>query len=144
MRGVIMWTKSHSMITNQVTASQMWKLFADVDHWHTWDQGIEFAKLAGNFQKGNHFTLKPKGGPIFTVEIIETIPEKKFADLTRFPLAKMQIEHLFEETKSGLKITNTVSVTGMLSFLWIKLVAGNIANSFPIDMQHEIEAASKL
>ena len=139
-----MWTKSHSITTKEVSAKQMWKLFTDVNNWHSWDSGIEFARLNGKFETGNYFTLKPKGGPVFKVEIIETAPDKKFADLTRLPLANMKIEHEFTETSSGLKITNTVSVSGFLAFLWVKLVAGNIARSFPDDMLHEIEAARKL
>lgn len=56
-----MWTKSHSIVTKEVTKEQMWKLFADVNNWHTWDEGIEFAKMEGEFEKGNFFTLRPKG-----------------------------------------------------------------------------------
>ena len=52
-----MWTKSHSVVTKEVTKEQMWKLFSDVNNWHTWDKGCEFAKMAGKFEKGNHFTL---------------------------------------------------------------------------------------
>lgn len=38
-----MWTRSHSIVTKEVTKEQMWKLFSDVNNWHTWDEGIEFA-----------------------------------------------------------------------------------------------------
>ena len=139
-----MWTKSHSIVTEEVTKEQMWKLFADVNNWHTWDEGIEFAKMEGKFEKGNFFTLRPKGGPNVKVELLETVENKSFLDVTKFPLAKMFDNHTFEETPQGLKITNTISVTGVLGFLWRKIVAQKIVDSLPNDMQTQIKSASKL
>ncbi|KFF07617.1 SRPBCC family protein [Chryseobacterium luteum] len=139
-----MWTKSHSIVTKEVTKEQMWKLFIDVNNWHTWDEGIEFAKMEGKFEKGNFFTLRPKGGPNVKVELLETVENKSFLDVTKFPLAKMFDNHTFEETPQGLKITNTISVTGILGFLWRKIVAQKIVDTLPHDMQMQIKAASKL
>ena len=139
-----MWTKSHSIVTNEVTKEQMWKLFADVNQWHTWDEGIEFAKMDGKFEKGNKFLLRPRGGPNVNIELIETIENRKFVDLTKFPLAKMYGEHVFEETPEGLKLTTTMKVEGLLGFVWVKLVAQKIADGIPGEFRHQIQAASKL
>jgi hypothetical protein len=139
-----MWIRSHSIVTKKVTKEQMWNLFANVNTWHTWDDGIESAKLEGQFEKGNHFKLRPKGGPTVNVELLETFINKSFLDVTSFPLAKMYDNHTFEETPDGLKITNTIYVKGILSFVWIKLVAQNIVNALPGDMKKQIEAAAKL
>lgn len=139
-----MWTKSHTLETKEATKEQLWKLFADVNNWHIWDEGIESAKMEGKFEKGNHFLLKPKNGPKVKIELIETIENKKFVDFTKFPLAKMYGEHTFEETPNGLRITTTMRVEGLLAFLWIKLVAQDIVNSLPTEMIAQIKAASKL
>lgn len=139
-----MWSRSHSVTTKKVTKEQMWNLFADVNNWHIWDTGIEYAKLEGNFEKGNHFLLRPKGGPDVKVTLLEVIENKRFLDVTNFPLAKMYDEHLFEETPDGLKITNTITVKGILGFLWVKLVAKKIVDALPVDVQQQIKAASRL
>ena len=139
-----MWTKSYSIVTNEVTKEQMWKLFSDVNNWHNWDKGIDYAKIDGKFEKGNHFELKPKGGPQVKIQLVETIENQKFVDLTTFPFAKMWGEHTFEETTKGLKITTTMKVKGMLSFLWIKLVAKNIADGLKDEIPEQIKFASKL
>lgn len=139
-----MWTKSHSIVTKEVTKQQMWNLFADVNNWHTWDTGIEFAKLEGKFEKGNHFMFQPKGGPKLKIGIIEAVENKNFTDFTKFPLAKMYGEHTFEDTSNGLKITTTMKVEGLLGFLWVKIVAQKIADALPADMREQIKAASKL
>jgi len=139
-----MWTKSHSVVTREATKEQMWKLFADVNNWHHWDKGIEYAKMEGKFEKGNHFELKPKGGPKVKIELVETIENRKFVDLTKFPLAKMYGEHTFEETPAGLKITTTMKVEGILSFLWVKLVAKNIADGLKEEMPEQVKFAITL
>lgn len=139
-----MWTKSHSIVTKEATKEQMWKLFADVNNWHKWDTGIDYAKMEGNFQKGNHFELKPKGGPKVKIELVETVENRKFVDCTKFPLAKMYGEHTFDETPNGLKITTTMKVEGLFRFLWVKLVAKNIADGLEKEMPAQIKFASKL
>ena len=139
-----MWTKPHSIVTTEVTKEQMWKLFSDVNNWHKWDKGIEFARLEGQFEKGSEFLLRPKGGPNVKIKLIETIENQKFVDQTKFPLATMTGEHLFEETDKGLKITTTMRMKGVLSFLWIKIVAQKIVDSLPSEMIDQIEAAGKL
>ncbi|TGD57951.1 SRPBCC family protein [Flavobacterium humi] len=139
-----MWTRSYSMVTKEVTKEQLWQLFADVNNWHTWDEGIEYAKLDGAFTAGNYFTLRPKDGPNVKIKILKAIENKNFTDLTVFPLAKMYGEHLLEETENGLTITSTITVKGILAFLWVKLVAQKITDGFATDMEAQIKAASKL
>ena len=139
-----MWTKSHSIVTKEVTKEQMWKLFADVNNWHIWDEGIEFAKMEGEFEKGNFFTLRPKGGPNVKVELLETVENKSFLDVTKFPLAKMFDNHTFEETPNGLKLTTTMKVEGLLGFVWRKMVAQKIVDTLPEDMQQQIKTAKNL
>lgn len=139
-----MWVKSYSLITKEVTKEQIWKLFTDVDNWKNWDDTVEHSELLGELKVGNYFILKPKGSPKVKIQIVELEPFKKFTDLTRFPLAKMYGEHLYEETPEGLKITITMSVKGLLSKLWIKLVAKDIVENLPKDIKNQIKNAKKL
>lgn len=139
-----MWKKSHTIISKEVTKEQLWKLFSDVNQWGNWDEGIEFANMDGLFVAGNHFMLRPNGGPTVKIKILIAEPNKQFKDLTTFPLAKMYGDHIFEETADGLKMTTTMTVKGILGFLWIKLVARKIVDSLPADMQRQIEIARAL
>jgi hypothetical protein len=139
-----MWTKSHSIVTKTVTKEQLWSLLSDVNNWHTWDESIDFAKMEGAFEKGNHFLLKPKGGPKVNIELIEVNKPFKFVDMTKFPLAKMYGEHTFEDTADGLKLTTTMKVEGVLGFLWRKLVAQGIVDALPSEMENQIKLASTL
>jgi len=139
-----MWTRSYSIVTKEVTKEQMWKLFADVNNWHSWDKGIEYAKMEGDFKTGNSITLKPQGGPEIKVEILDVIENKRFLDVSIFPWTRLYDDHLFEETEDGLKITITIRLEGSLWFVWRKLVAQNIVDNLPREMLEQIKFASKL
>jgi len=139
-----MWTKSYSLLTREATKEQLWKLFADVNSWHEWDTEIEYAKMEGRFEKGNHFILKPRKGPKVTIELVETIENHIFVDLTRFPLAKMYGKHEFKDTPEGLLITTTMTVQGLLAFLWIRIVAQDIVKGLPLEMEKQVKLASAL
>jgi Polyketide cyclase / dehydrase and lipid transport len=139
-----MWSKSHSIVTKAVTAEQMWKLLADINNWTSWDESIEYAQLEGKFEKGNFFMFQPKGGPKMKIAIVEATENQRFMDLTNFPLAKMYGDHTLESTPEGLKITTTMSVKGVLGFVWRKLVAQKIVDDLPTDMEIQIREAAKL
>jgi len=51
--------------------------------------------------------------------------------------------HEMEETKEGLKLTTTMTVSGFLSFLWIRLVAQGIVDKLPRQMNGLVTAAKK-
>lgn len=139
-----MWTKSYSVITTEITKEQIWKLTTDINNWKKWDDTVEHSELIGEFKVGNYFILKPKGGPRIKIKLIEILENKKFTDLTTFPFAKMYGEHTYEETEEGLEICVTMTVKGILSFLWVKLVAKEIVNHLPTDIENQIKNAKKI
>jgi hypothetical protein len=139
-----MWTKSFSIITKEATKEQMWNLFTDVNNWHIWNDEIQYAKLDGKFESGNSYIIQPRKGPEIKVELLETIEKKRCLERGKFPLAEMYYDHLLEETENGLKITNTISVKGLLGPLWVQLIVKKIASSMPVHVQQQIKVASKL
>ncbi len=139
-----MWSKTYSITTNEVTKEQMWKLFADVNGWHTWDSGVENAQLNGQFEQGNHILLKPKSGPKIKIVLSKVVEKQLFITASSFPLGKIYHQHLFEETSDGLRISYIITVKGVLSFLWVKLIAQNLFNSIPKDVVKQINIAKTL
>lgn len=129
-----MWTRTHSKIYPGVKKEAIWRLWSDVNNWTNWQEDLDSCKMSGPFAAGNHFLLKPKGAPTFKIKLIEVQEGKKFTDCTKFFGAKMYDTHALEETPEGLRLTSTLVVTGPLQFLWAKLVAQNIANTLPQQM----------
>ena len=122
-----MWTKTYSKVVDDVSTEQVWKVWSDVNQWHTWQDDIEYAQLEGEFKAGNAFRFKPKGGPNINIELTEVKKNAVFVDLTRFFLAKMYDSHELIERGNQLEIKTTLRLEGPLSFVWRKLVVDDIA-----------------
>ncbi|MBC6109990.1 SRPBCC family protein [Pedobacter fastidiosus] len=135
--------KTFSVTTKEVNKEQIWKLMSNVNQWKNWDTSVEKSELKGNFETGSHFLFKPKGGPDINIKLIEVIPYAYFKDETVFPLAKMNGEHWYEETADGLKITITMTMRGVLSFLWNKIVMKGIVAQLESDILLQIKNAAK-
>jgi len=136
-----MWSRSYSKTVEGLSASQVWNVWTDVNQWHTWQDDIEYAKLDGEFKKGNTFRFKPKGGPNIKIELTETKLDSIFVDLTRFPLARMYDSHELIEHGNKLEIKTTIRIEGALSFLWRKLVAENVADGMKEQTERLVERA---
>lgn len=136
-----MWIRTYSKIYKGLSKETVWKIWTDVNNWPAWHGDLDSCTLKGSFKKGNHFLLKPKGMKAVKIDLLEVEKEKKFTDCTTFFGAIMYDTHELEETNEGLKVTNTLKVTGFLRFLWIKLVAQNIAATVPDEMEALVKLA---
>lgn len=139
-----MWSKTYSQSVKGLSASQLWKVWTDVNQWHTWQDDIEYAKIDGDFAVGTIYKMKPKGAPEVSIELFKVEPKRLFVDLTRFPLATMYASHEFIDRGSDLEVKTTVSIEGVLSFIWRKLVAEGVANSLPDQTDKLIERAKNV
>ena len=124
-----MWTKSYSTTVKGIAVDRLWSVWSDVDAWHTWQSDLDHAKLDGPFAAGSTFQLKAKGGPRVRIALLTVEPNRRFVDLTRFPLAKMYGEHQFIARGDEIEIRTSISVEGALGFLWRKLVGEGVARS---------------
>lgn len=138
-----MWTKSFSKEYKGIKKEDVWKIWQDVNHYSVWHSDLDYCKLDGNFQVGNFFRLKAKGAPEVKVHLLKIHENKSFLDVTHFPGAKMYDNHEITETNEGLRISSTISVKGLLAFLWIHLVAKNMAASVPHEIENMVDLIRK-
>lgn len=136
-----MWERIYSKTFKDVNRDQIWCVLKDVNSWHEWHGDLEYCTLKGEFAVGNYFTLKPKGAPAVKVFLTEINEGRGFTDCTNFFGAKMYNTHVLEDTEAGLKLTDTVVVTGPLRWLWIKLVAQNVADTASGQMEALVKRA---
>ena len=136
-----MWVKSYNKIYQGIKKEEIWRIWADVNNWPKWDNELEYCKMVNKFTESNQFILKPKGGPKVTITLSEVKPNEKFTDYCKFFGATMYDAHYLEETPEGLRIGSKITVTGPLSFIWVNLVAKNVANSVPKQMDALVNLA---
>lgn len=136
-----MWTRTFSKVYSGVSREDIWRLWKDVNSWAQWHGDLDSCEMEGPFEVGNHFMLKPKGMKPVKIILTEIDEGHKFTDCTTFFGAKMYDTHVMEETTEGLMLTNTLVVTGPLKWLWIKLVAQNVADTVPEEMEALVKYA---
>lgn len=139
-----MWSQSFSRIYPNISKEKIWAAWSEVNNWPQWDKGLDYCDMRDSFTEGTKFILKPKGGPKVKIFISKIIPTQEFSDYCKFPGAKMFDEHFLEDTPEGLKITNKITVTGPLSFLWVKLVAKKVAEEVPSQTESLVNYARTL
>jgi hypothetical protein len=133
-----MWKRSHSKVFKSIERETIWHHWSDVNRWHEWVPNIEYCRLDKPFATGNHFTLKPKGGSVVTVELLDVQRGQKFTGCTRFFGATLYDTYEMNSDANGVRVTVTLKVTGPLGFLWRKLVAEKIEANLPKLMQNLI------
>jgi hypothetical protein len=130
-----MWQSNYEKIFPGLDRQAVWAAWADVNSWPQWDEELELTSLAGPFEEGAQFVLKPKGGPKVTIQIVFMKPHFAFTDVARFSMAKMYDIHEMEETPEGLKLKSSIRVEGWLGWLWKKIVAQGVAEGVPKQME---------
>ena len=136
-----MWTRAYSKTFQDIKREDIWRIWTDVNNWPTWHGDLDYCKLDGDFAVGNYFILKPKSINPVKIMLTEIVDDHHFTDCTSFFGAKMYDTHAMEDTADGLKLTNKLVVTGPLKWLWIKLVAQNVADTVPEEMESLVKLA---
>lgn len=136
-----MWLRTYSKTFRGIRREDIWRIWIDVNNWPKWHGDLDYCKLDGSFEVGSYFMLKPRGMNPVKIALTEINEGYSFTDCTSFFGAKMIDTHILEDTDEGLKLTNKLVVTGPLKWLWIKLVAQNVAKSVPNEMESLIKIA---
>jgi len=139
-----MWEKKHSKIYQGVTKEQIWKKWSDIASWTDWNPGLESSSLNDAFETGGTFKLKPKGAPEVNLTLEEVKPLESFIDCLYLPGAKMYGKHEIRETPDGIELTTTVTVKGMNSMMWVKMLGEKVAGKMPVQSDALVEAAKTL
>ncbi len=140
-----MWIRTYSKVYSGLNKQDVWNILIDINNWAQWHDDLDYCKINGEFKAGNYFMLKPKGSSKLVKIVLTEINElKSFTDCTTFFGAKMYNTHAIEETTEGLLLSNKLVLTGPLKWLWIKLVAQHIANTFPHEMDALVNLAKKI
>src|SRR5919201_3326400 len=74
-----MWSTEHTHETN-ATPEQIWRLWADVAQWPSWNGDIERIELSGPFAPGSRIAMKPIGQEPVDLRIAEENEPELFVD----------------------------------------------------------------
>ena len=96
----------------------VWARWADVASYPEWDEGVESARLDGEFKVGACGVIKPKGGRPASFKITEVEEFRTFADQTLLLFARLRFSHKLEATDMGTRFTHVIQAEGPLAWVW--------------------------
>jgi hypothetical protein len=107
-----MWQRCFSVIT-PAPVKAVWSLFADVEGWVRWNEGIESISIAGPFASGTEFVMKTPGQEAFTSRLLNVVELQGFEDETVLGDIRVLVDHRAEAlADGGTRITYTATVFG--------------------------------
>lgn len=130
------WTLSHSETTT-ATLEAIWQQWSNVGNWPTEDRNLKTAELEGSFEVGGKIIMQPTKGPKSSVTITEMVTGKSYSTQGNIPLGKLIFSHTVQKTSDEkTSFTHTITVTGPLRKLFVKLVVQKLADDLPVKMQN--------
>jgi hypothetical protein len=106
------WTTEH-WVETAATPETVWRIWADVPRWPTWNRGIERVELHGSFATGAEFFMTPPGQRRLRSILTEVRAPECFVDETRVGELTVVVEHRIDPTGPGRsRITYAVTATG--------------------------------
>jgi hypothetical protein len=125
----------------------LYKIWADVQNWHTWDPDTKSAGLDQSFAAGSSGFITPQKGMTVKMQIIQAAADQSFTALCRVLGNRMIFVHTLQETRQGIIATHQVQFQGWLAGLLMRTVGQDVCKGLPLTMtrlKHVCEAAQCL
>lgn len=111
-----MWSYEHSTAIDsdsagsgaRVTPDAIWRLWADVENWGTWNADIEEVVISGPFAPGAAITMTPAGEDPVELRVAELAEGEMFVDEARFGDLVLRTTHRVDEAR----VTYRMEITG--------------------------------
>ena len=137
-----MWRFEHTETTS-AAPERGWQQYADPTAWPAWDHETESVSIEGPLAVGVRGRIKPRGGPATSFVVTEVDPGRRFADVARLPLARLEFDHRIEPDGTGARFTHSVTITGPLSPLFARVVGRGVAAGLPGAMRELARLAER-
>ncbi|GGW13683.1 hypothetical protein GCM10018980_16040 [Streptomyces capoamus] len=107
-----MWQYQHS-IESSATPEAIWRLWADVENWGTWNAEIEKIEVDGPFAAGTQITMTPPGDDPVLLHIAEAVENELFVDEARFDGLLLRTIHRIDRIdQNRIRVTYRMEITG--------------------------------
>ncbi|MGV9902340.1 polyketide cyclase [Streptomyces sp. NPDC003388] len=107
-----MWEYEHSIETG-ANPEAIWRLWADVENWGTWNAEIEKIEKNGPFAAGTQITMTPPGDAPVLLHIAEAVEDELFVDEARFDGLLLRTIHRIDRIdRDRIRVTYRMEITG--------------------------------
>ena len=127
----------------KASEAKIWQIFADVENWKEWIDGIEYSTINGNFEDNTLVTIKNINKPESSSPLKDVIVNKSFILQVRMPLSKVDFIHEIVQENGVLQVRFAVEVSGVGALLIKTIFRRSIAKSLPNVARKVVELAEK-
>ncbi|MFJ7150151.1 polyketide cyclase [Streptomyces sp. NPDC100445] len=107
-----MWEYEHSVETTAAPEA-IWRLWADVESWGTWNAEIEKIEIDGPFAAGARITMTPPGEDPVVLRVAEAVEGELFVDEARFDDLLLRTVHRIDRLdRDRIRVVYRMEITG--------------------------------
>ncbi|MET4619836.1 hypothetical protein ABIE18_001272 [Arthrobacter sp. 2762] len=107
-----MWDYEHSIETTAAPEA-LWRLWADVENWGSWNAEIERVEIDGPFAEGSQILMMPPGDEPIQLRIAEVVDGELFVDEARFDELLIRTAHRLDRLDGGrVRVVYRMEITG--------------------------------
>lgn len=130
-------------ITVAAPPEAIFRIYADVAHWHTWDPDTKSASLDGPFQVGSRGRLTPTQGNTVPMVVTDLVTGRSFTVESRIPMFRMRFEHELLPHGVGTEVIHRVTFSGLLAPLIGRMLARRLNVGLPLTLVNLKQLAEK-
>lgn len=122
---------------------KIFKLYADVANWATWDTDVKSSAIHGAFIAGAKGMIQPSKGPKSNIAFTQVEENRLFTVESKLPLCTMKFEHELSAHNGQTQVIHRVSFIGLLAPIFGRLIGSQIHKNLPATLQGLKQAAEK-
>jgi hypothetical protein len=136
-----MWTHEHSIDTT-ATPEAIWRLWADVEGWGTWNPDIEKIATDGPFAVGTEITMTPAGQDPVRLRVAELTEHESFIDEADLGDVVVRTTHRLDRLGQGrTRVVYRMEITGPAAEQLGPQIGPAITADFPETMAELVRLA---
>ena len=121
-------------ITISASAESIFRIYADVQSWHTWDPDTKQASLEGPFAVGSRGRLTPTSGKAVPMVLTQVEPGRCFTVESKIPLFRMLFEHELLPSSGATEVVHRVTFSGLLSVVLGPMLSKQLNLGLPVTL----------
>lgn len=117
--------------TTAASQARVWSVWSDPNNWSRWNTGIRWCMLAGPLVTGATARVETTAGSKHTVTFADVEPPSRFTlCMDGPPLTTLRFLCEVKPEGTGSTISQSVTFTGPLAFLFAPLLGAQLAKNF--------------
>jgi hypothetical protein len=115
-------------------ADLIFRIYQDVENWHTWDPDTKCASINGPFQVGSRGWLTPTKGNTVPMLLTEVAQDRCFTAESKIPLFRVVFEHTLTPVQDGTRVVHRVTFHGLLSWPLGRMLTKQLEVGLPLTL----------